>query len=465
MVGLCPCGSSSARQSEPIPRPRAGTPGTRQKEAVLDRRWQNRRDSPKAFPLLAYSTDARRCEDFVQNPSCAANPSDAALNRCSPRGHQTVGMSPGFWQGPPRPGSPALGLGIPSMKLLKPNRDVGVVGYGAYVPRYRLPAAEVSRVWTSRTASLPITEKAVPGLDEDVASMAIEAVRNALRRARIRGAELGAVWVGSESHPYAVKPTGTIVAEAVGTSPAVLAGDWEFACKAGTEATQAAIGMVGSGALDYAVAVGMDTAQGRPGDALEYTAGAGGAALIIGPADAAVAVLEGSLSFVSDTPDFWRRQQMLYPEHGARFTGEPAYFKHVVGATSAILECLRRQPSDYTHVVFHQPNVKFPQKVGKDLGFTAEQIQVGLLADEIGNTYAGAAMLGLTAVLDQAKPGDRVLMVSFGSGAGSDAFSFRVTDRITEVPRGIPTTRQYIERRIEIDYATYARYRKKLAMS
>ena len=350
------------------------------------------------------------------------------------------------------------------MQLMKPARDVGIAGYGAYVPRYRLPAREVSRVWTGGSASGPIREKSVPGLDEDVASMSIEAVRNAVTRGRIDASELGVVWVGSESHPYAVKPTGTIVAEAIGATPDTLAADWQFACKAGTEAIQGAIGMVGSGAVRFACGVGMDTAQGRPGDALEYTAGAGGAAIVIGLAEASLAVLEGSLSYVTDTPDFWRRQHAHYPEHGARFTGVPAYFKHIGQAASAILEALDAKPGDYAHAVFHQPNVKFPTKVGKDLGFRPEQLRVGLLANEIGNTYAGAAILGLTAILDEAKPGDRILVVSFGSGAGADAFSFRATPRITDMPRTVPTTRQYIARRVELDYATYARHRRKIAV-
>jgi hydroxymethylglutaryl-CoA synthase len=294
--------------------------------------------------------------------------------------------------------------------------------------------------------------------------MSIEAVRNAMARAKIDPTLIRAVWVGSESHPYAVKPTSTIVAEAIGAVPYTQAADWQFACKAGTEAMQAAIGFVGSGMADYALAVGMDTAQGRPGDALEYTAGAGGAAYIIGPAGESLAVIEGSLSYVTDTPDFWRRQYEHYPEHGSRFTGEPAYFKHVMSAASEIMDALGAKPSDYTYAVFHQPNAKFPIKVGRDLGFAREQIKTGLLVNEIGNTYAGSAILGLTAILDEAQPGDRILAVSFGSGAGSDAFSLRVTDTITTRSDGTPTTRQYVARRIEIDYATYARYRKKLLM-
>jgi hydroxymethylglutaryl-CoA synthase len=99
--------------------------------------------------------------------------------------------------------------------------------------------------------------------------------------------------------------------------------------------------------------------------------------------------------------------------------------------------------------------------VARDLGFSAKQIETGLLANQVGNTYAGAAILGLTAILDEAKPGDRILVVSFGSGAGSDALSLRVTERISSLPKSVPTTRQYIARRVELDYAMYARFRGK----
>lgn len=348
--------------------------------------------------------------------------------------------------------------------LLKPTHPVGIVGYGAYVPRYRLPAKEIARIWTDGVGGTPIQEKSVPGFDEDVATMSIEAARNALARARINPSEIRAVWVGSESHPYAVKPTSTIVAEALGIVPHTQAADWEFACKAGTEAMVAAIGLVGSQMARYALAIGMDTAQGRPGDALEYTAAAGGAAFLMGPADEALAVVESSYSFVTDTPDFWRREYQKYPEHGMRFTGEPAYFKHITSAAETYLEASGTKPEDYRYAVFHQPNTKFPTRVGGSLGFTKEQLAPGLLVSVIGNTYSGAAIIGLTGILDVAEPGDRILMVSFGSGAGSDAFGIRVTDKILDRRDRAIKTQQYIARRTEIDYAQYARMRGKLVM-
>jgi hydroxymethylglutaryl-CoA synthase len=147
-----------------------------------------------------------------------------------------------------------------------------------------------------------------------------------------------------------------------------------------------------------------------------------------------------------------------------RFTGEPAYFKHIHEAGKALMEAMGTTAKDYKWAVFHQPNTKFPQRVAGMLGFNMEQIEPGLLVPVIGNTYAGAAIIGLTATLDAAEAGDRILMVSFGSGAGSDAFDITVTDKLGERRERAPKTQDYIARRTEIDYATYARYRGKLQM-
>lgn len=349
-------------------------------------------------------------------------------------------------------------------KLLKPSRPVGIVGYGAYIPRYRLPASEVARIWAQGEGALPVEEKAVAGIDEDVATMSIEAARNALARSGISATDIRAVWVGSESHPYAVKPTSTIVAEAIGAVPNVQAADWQFACKAGTEAIVAAMGFIGSGMANYAMAIGMDIAQGRPGDALEYTTAAGGAAYILGPAEESLAVISATYSYVTDTPDFWRRANQRYPEHGQRFTGEPAYFTHIEEAGKGLMSALGTTPTDYQYAVFHQPNTKFPQRVAGMLGFNSAQIKAGMLVPKIGNTYAGSAILGLTAILDEAKPADRILLVSFGSGAGSDAFDLQVTEAILEKRQRAPLTADYVTRRTVIDYATYSRMRGKLLM-
>jgi hydroxymethylglutaryl-CoA synthase len=349
---------------------------------------------------------------------------------------------------------------------MRSNRAVGIAGYGAYVPRLRVRTADISATWRSPRAAAPaVAEKSVPGPDEDVVTMAIEAARTALDRSGMETDAIGAVWVGTESKPYAVKPSATIVAEALGITPHVVAADMEFACKAGSEAMQAAVAFVGSGMVEGALAIGMDTAQSKPGDALEYTAGCGGAAYLFADAAEALAVVEASISHVTDTPDFFRREAAHYPEHGGRFTGEPSYFRHTLAASRKLLAEVASGPQDFAHAVFHQPVPKFVEKAAAELGFSRQQIRTGLVAPRMGNAYAGSSLLGLAAVLDVAKPGERVFFCSYGSGAGSDAFSFRVTERIAERRRG-PTVIDYLERRRPVDgYGQYLRLRGKIKRS
>jgi len=238
--------------------------------------------------------------------------------------------------------------------------------------------------------------------------------------------------------------------------------DLEFACKAGTEGMFICLGLVDAGLIEYGLGIGADTSQGAPGDALEYSAAAGAAAFIMGKNDL-VAECKLTYSYMTDTPDFWRREHQFYPSHGGRFTGEPAYFKHVVGAADGIMKKAGKKPSDFKYVVFHQPNGKFPLRVGKMLGFEKEQIETGLLCPELGNTYSGASPLGLTAILDEARPGDLILMVSYGSGAGSDAFIWRVTDRIKQVQDKAPKTWDLLRSNKKyLDYGTYAKFRGKI---
>ncbi|MGD8329515.1 MAG: hydroxymethylglutaryl-CoA synthase [Acidobacteriota bacterium] len=349
------------------------------------------------------------------------------------------------------------------MKTLK---QVGIVGYGAYVPRPRVASDAIATTWgAAGNGSLPVRRKSAPSIDEDTVTMSIEAARNALARCEVQPERIRAVWVGTESKPYAVKPSATIVAEAIGATPAVNAADMEFACKAGSEAMQTAVAFVGSGMAEYALAIGMDAAQSKPGDALEYTAAAGGAAFIFGPAEESLAIVEASHSHVTDTPDFFRRQHMHYPEHGHRFTGLPAYQSHTRGAAEALMESLGTTPADYRWAVFHQPNPKFPRRVARGLGFSAEQIAPGLVVDSIGNTYSGSSLLGLAAVLDVAEKGDRIFFCSYGSGAGSDAFSLVANGRLDTARRGAPMVGDYVGRAHEMhDYGQYLRVSGKIRM-
>jgi len=342
----------------------------------------------------------------------------------------------------------------------------GIVGYGAYIPRNRIKVEEIAKVWGADAPSykkgLMLEEKSVPSPDQDTITMSVEASKNALKRAGIDPREIGAVYVGSESHPYAVKPSGTVLAEALNATPEVHTADLEFACKAGTEGMFIALSLVQAAAVKYGLAVGADTSQGAPGDALEYSAAAGAAAFIFGR-DKLIAETLHTYSYTTDTPDFWRREYQYYPQHGGRFTGDPAYFAHILGAARGIMAKAGMKPADFQYVIFHQPNGKFPLRAGEILGFSRKQIDPGWLVPKLGNTYSGSSPLGLTSTLDIAKPGDMILLVSYGSGAGSDGFIFRVTERIDEVRNLAPLTRDMLDRNKNyIDYGVYAKYRRKI---
>ncbi|RLJ01300.1 MAG: hydroxymethylglutaryl-CoA synthase [Candidatus Aenigmatarchaeota archaeon] len=346
----------------------------------------------------------------------------------------------------------------------------GIVGYGAHLPRHRIKIEEIAKVWGADAPSykrgLMLREKSVPPPDMDTITLSVEAAKNALRRSGgVNPADIGAIYIGSESHPYAVKPSGTTVAEAIGATPDIHCADFEFACKAGSEAMFVALSHVDSGYMKYALAIAGDTSQGAPSDALEFSAAAGAAAFIMGKENL-IAECTHTHSYMTDMPDFWRREHEFYPQHGGRFTGEEAYFATTKGSSLALLKKSGMKPSDFKYAVFHQPNGKFPQRVAKELGFTQEQIDPGWLAPRLGNTYSGASPIGLSATLDVSKPGDLIFMCSYGSGAGSDSFVWKVTDRIDEVrDKAVRTHKLLDENLTYIDYGTYAKYRHKIKMN
>jgi hydroxymethylglutaryl-CoA synthase len=346
---------------------------------------------------------------------------------------------------------------------------VGIVGFGSYLPRYRIKVENIAKQWGSDPEAikrgLQLFEKTVPGLDEDTITISVEAAKNALLRAGINPKDIGAVYIGSESHPYAVKPSGTILIDALGIGPDVHVASYEFACKAGTEAMYVAYSLVKAGEMKYALAIGADTSQGAPGDALEYSASAGGSAFIMGKENIVAEILFTN-SYTSDTPDFWRREHQFYPRHAGRFTGEPAYFRHIVNAAKNLLIKSKMKPEDFKYAVFHMPNGKFPQMAGKQLGFTKEQLETGWIVPWMGNTYSGSSPTGLSAVLDVAEPGDKIFMVSFGSGAGSDGFIFNVTDKIKDVQNKAVKVRDMLNNgQIYLDYGEYAKYRSKIILN
>jgi hydroxymethylglutaryl-CoA synthase len=321
-------------------------------------------------------------------------------------------------------------------------------------------------------------ERSVPFIDEDSITAAVEAGKMATIHSGIDPMMVAKVYVGSESNPYAVKPIASKVAQVLKLGEedkergvqTVDAVDTEFACKAATCMFKdaSALAYYPSARGHYTMVIGTDNSQAaprdEPGGELDFFVGYGASAFIFGMHDI-IAEMEDWCSCTSDTPDFWRRDQESYPRHGGRFTGEPAYFKHVTKAAEKLMDKMGLQPKDITYFVSHQPNLAFPIKVATQLGFKEEQFMPSIQVARFGNTYSGSSPIGLAAVLDIAKPHDRIVMVSYGSGAGSDAYSMLVTDQILDKRNRQKFTIRYQAENKNREYVDYETYRRlKLGM-
>ncbi len=348
--------------------------------------------------------------------------------------------------------------------ITKPNEiydTPGIVGYSVYVSRFRIKEGFI--------------ERSVPFIDEDAVTAAVEAGKGALIHSGINSSFISKVYVGSESNPYAVNPIASKVAqvlkigeeekdEGLQSTDAI---DMEFACKAATSMFKDAASLVHYPKIStrYAMVIGADNAQSSPrgevGGELDFFVGFGASAFIFGMEDV-IAEIEGWYSCSSDTPDFWRRDMEAHPRHGGRFTGEPAYFKHVLKAGKKIMDKMNLKPSDISHFVCHQPNPSFPVRAAAALGFKPEQYSLGLRITNFGNTYSGSSPIGLASVLDEAEPHSRILVVSYGSGAGSDAYCFVTTKQIEKKRSNQTfTVKQQAENSFlnYVDYYTYRRFK------
>ncbi|MBI2338061.1 hydroxymethylglutaryl-CoA synthase [Candidatus Daviesbacteria bacterium] len=336
----------------------------------------------------------------------------------------------------------------------------GIISYGVYIPKYRIKPSQIAHAWGREAdgieKALGVFEKAVASVDEDAVTLAVEATLNALKPFNFDPAKIGAITVGSESHPYSVKPTATTIAGILGLREDLLAVDLEFACKAGTSGIQLLSGLIGKD-KKYVLAIGSDVAQSKPADVLECTAGSAAASYILGKTDTIADILDFN-SFSSDTPDFWRRDIERFPSHGGRFTGEPSYFYHVTGASKLLLNKTKLKPADFAYAVFHMPNGKFPKEAAKRLGFSDEQLKPGFTVSQIGNPYSASSLVGLAATLDIAKPKQKIFVCSYGSGAGSDAFVFETTPLLKEFQKNNHhTVQSQIQDKQMIDYSLVAK--------
>jgi len=358
-----------------------------------------------------------------------------------------------------------------------PKEDkAGIIASGVYVPKWKLKTGTVGKEFAMEVSDY---QKRVPYIDEDTATMAVEGGRIALANAGIKPNSVSYVRVGSESHPYEVKPTATILVHALGLGKIrddihfVDALDTEFACKAASGTWMDCI-RYSDKTGENSMTAGYDNSQAKPGDALDISVGAGGSTQIFGKT-APIALIkehiqddkfrENYVSVTSDTPDFYRAKLEKYPTHGGRFTGEPAFFKHQKASATKLMEKLNLKPKDIDFFVSHSPNPQFPRKLGSELEFEPRQLEP-LTVDWTANTYQQSG-IGTASVFDIAKPGQKILVVTFGSSAGSDAHLLETTDYITQKRNQYPVwdmlkspDATFIEDVFPNPYLTYRRFKE-----
>ena len=315
--------------------------------------------------------------------------------------------------------------------------NTGILSYGVYIPRMRMGIETLAEQW-QLSKELENAYRlngrrtlAINDIDEDTITLSIEAAERALTCAP-KGAEPTSILIGSESHPYAVKASGAVVAEALNMNPISFTVDLEFACKGGTAALLLTLGLVEGKKIKQGLAVGADCPQSAPGSILEASVGCGATALLIGSGQDVIANITHTAFATSDLSDFWRRDGRQFPCVVGKFSAQEGYEKHTILVVENLLKQSGMRPEDFNYLCLHQPYQSLPLATAKKLGFKRSQVQIGISAARIGNTYSSACLLSLCAALEQAQPHDKIMLVSFGSGAGSDGFILEVDEGIVD---------------------------------
>lgn len=303
---------------------------------------------------------------------------------------------------------------------------IGIAGYAVSFPRYRIKREEYVKAW-GQFAAAGVAEKSVLGYDEDVLTLGLKASRKALDSVPLAAGSVTRFAFASTTPPYAEKLLSSTIMASLGIPADALASDHVTSTRAGTEALLVAFEHLRAqeGAALVAIA---DAPRAGMADPLEHALGAGAASFVLsrGPL---LAELEGHASHVAEHfGERYRPQdEDAIRDLGVRKFSESSLITNATHAVGALLARLGRTPADYAHVVLHQPDGRIPATLAARLSFRDPQVASGLVAPFLGDLGAASTPVGLAAALDVAKPEDRILVVSYGSGAGSDALSLRVT--------------------------------------
>ena len=335
---------------------------------------------------------------------------------------------------------------------------VGIAGYGVYIPRYRIRAEEYVKAH-GRFAAAGVLEKAVLAHDEDATTMAVEASINALKSSGVEAAQLTAIFTATTTPTYEEKSLSSTLATALGARD-VFGADLGLSSKAGSAALISAANLV-SARGGFALVVASDAPKASTGDDLDHGFGAGAAAYVLGAGDVAVEIED----YYSVCYESWGGRMRLYGEKYPYKLGITAMEREEVTkplslAARGLMEKMGTSPQDFSYLATYQENGRMPFAVARAVGMSDEQAKPGLVADRLGDTGASSSLLSLAAVLEKAKSGERILLLSYGSGATADAVSLRVLDGVESIKGKAPSLNDYIGSREYINFITYLRWRR-----
>jgi hydroxymethylglutaryl-CoA synthase len=327
----------------------------------------------------------------------------------------------------------------------------GIVGYGIYVPRYRLKQADAAMPWANWASG----EKAVCGADEDIITMAAEASGKAIKHAGVDPAQIGSIYIGTTSSPYIEQYITPILAETLELTPETTMIDYSGSVNSTANALLACLDAIESGRTKYGIVIGTEDRATAPGTEGQASFGAAAAAFVIGT-DGIIADIEDVCTYSTLFTDRWRATKDAWVSNyfDYRFDREFGYEKHVVAASKGLMEKIGRKTEDFRYAVFQQTDDRLPGLAARALGINRELLAPGV-ASILGDLGSCSAFVSLAGILDEAKPGERILFASYGSGS-SNAFGMIVRDQIEQKKKnlGVPLEK-YLERKEYIDYVSY----------
>lgn len=335
---------------------------------------------------------------------------------------------------------------------------VGITSYGAYIPLYRIQRMTIYQAlgWLNPASLLP-GEKAVANYDEDSITMAVAAAMDCLNG--VQREKIEALFFATTTAPYKERQNAGIVATALDLRGEARTADFTASLKSGTGALISAYDAVKSGTARNVMVCAADCRLGKPGGYQEEIYGDGAAALILGDTGV-IAEIKGTYSVSYDFVDNWRSEEDRFNRTWEdRWIRDEGYGKFIPEAISGLMKKYDLKPKDIAKVVYPCLYIGAHASIGKGLGFEKGQIQDHLFTS-IGNTGTAYPLMLLVAALEEAKPGDKIIVASYGNG--SDALYLEVTAEI-EKARNRRGIRKHLESKKDLGlYEKYVTFREVL---